>query len=205
MAGELYHLIGIWRGMAAVVREILEALALAIVVFIIIQASAQNFRVEGSSMAPTLEGQQYLLVNKLAYFKFDVERFSRTIPFWQVEKSNESRPFGSPRFGEIIVFRFPGEPRRDFVKRVIGLPGDRIEIVDGRVTINGAVYTEPYVNGPFSTNMASMTMQEGEYFVMGDNRAHSNDSRSWGPVPEKNVVGKVWLVYWPFSEMGVPR
>ncbi|MYC31033.1 MAG: signal peptidase I [Chloroflexi bacterium] len=191
--------------MSAVVREILEALALAIVVFILIQASAQNFRVEGSSMAPTLEGQQYLLVNKLAYFNFDVERFSRIIPFWKVDKSSESRPFRSPRFGEIIVFRFPGEPKRDFVKRVIGLPGDRIEIVDGRVAINGAVYSEPYVNGPFSTNMASITMKEGEYFVMGDNRAHSNDSRSWGPVPEKNVVGKVWLVYWPFSEVGVPR
>ena len=205
MAGELYHIVGLWRGMSAVVREILEALALAIVVFILIQASAQNFRVEGSSMAPTLEGQQYLLVNKLVYFRFDVERFSRTIPFWEVDKSSESRPFRSPRFGEIIVFRFPGEPRRDFVKRVIGLPGDSIEIVDGRVIINGAAFSEPYVNGPFSTNMASMTMKEGEYFVMGDNRAHSNDSRSWGPVPEKNVVGKVWLVYWPFSEMGVPR
>ena len=77
--------------------------------------------------------------------------------------------------------------------------------MDGRVSINGAVYSEPYVNGPFSTNMASMTIEEGEYFVMGDNRAHSNDSRNWGPVPERNVVGKVWLVYWPFSKVGMPR
>lgn len=191
--------------MTAVLREILEALALAVVVFILIQASAQNFRVEGSSMAPTLEGQQYLLVNKLVYFKFDTERFSRIIPFWKVDKSNVSSPFRPPRFGEIIVFRFPGEPNRDFVKRVIGLPGDEVEIVDGIVKINGATYHEPYLNAPFADNMAPQQMKEREYFVMGDNRSHSNDSRNWGPVPEENVVGKVWLIYWPFSQVGMPR
>ena len=191
--------------MNAVLREILEALALAIVVFIVIQASAQNFRVEGSSMAPTLEGQQYLLVNKLVYFKFDTERFSRIIPFWEADESNVSSPFRQPRFGEIIVFHFPREPKRDFVKRVIGLPGDAVEIVDGKVKVNGAIYHEPYLNATFSDNMAPVTLQDREYFVMGDNRSHSNDSRNWGPVPEENVVGKVWLIYWPFSEVGVPR
>ena len=193
------------QGMTAVMREILEAMALAIIVFLVIQASAQNFRVEGSSMSPTLEGRQYLLVNKLVFFKFDVERFSRIIPFWKVEDSRVSHPVRPPRFGEIIVFRFPGEPDRDFVKRVIGLPGDEIEIVEGQVKINGFVYNEPYLNGPFNYNMDPRRMSEGEYFVMGDNRSHSNDSRNWGPVPEENVVGKVWLVYWPFSQLGVPR
>ena len=191
--------------MTSVLREILEALALAIVVFILIQASAQNFRVEGSSMAPTLEGQQYLLVNKLVYFKFDVERFSRIVPFWRVDKSDASRPFRPPRLGEIIVFHFPGEPRRDFVKRVIGLPGDKVEIVDGMVLVNDAVQTEPYLEEPFTDTMPPRRMEEGEYFVMGDNRSHSNDSRNWGGVPEDNVVGKVWLIYWPFPEFGVPR
>ena len=191
--------------MTSVLREILEALALAIVVFILIQASAQNFRVEGSSMAPTLEGQQYLLVNKLVYFKFDVERFSRIVPFWRVDKSDASRPFRPPRLGEIIVFHFPGEPRRDFVKRVIGLPGDKVEIVDGMVLVNDAVQTEPYLEEPFTDTMPPRRMGEGEYFVMGDNRSHSNDSRNWGGVPEDNVVGKVWLIYWPFPEFGVPR
>ncbi len=191
--------------MTSVLREILEALALAIVVFILIQASAQNFRVEGSSMAPTLEGQQYLLVNKLVYFTFDVERFSRVVPFWSVDKSDVSRPFRPPRLGEIIVFHFPGEPQRDFVKRVIGLPGDKVEIVDGKVLVNDSVHTEPYLNEPFNGNMAARRMGEDEYFVMGDNRSHSNDSRNWGGVPEDNVVGKVWLIYWPFPEFGVPR
>ena len=191
--------------MTSVLREILEALALAIVVFILIQASAQNFRVEGSSMAPTLEGQQYLLVNKLVYFTFDVERFSRVVPFWNVDKSEVSRPFRPPRLGEIIVFHFPGEPQRDFVKRVIGLPGDKVEIVDGMVLVNDSVRTEPYLNEPFDGNMAARRMGENEYFVMGDNRSQSNDSRNWGGVPEDNVVGKVWLIYWPFPEFGVPR
>ena len=191
--------------MTSVMREILEALALAIVVFILIQASAQNFRVEGSSMAPTLEGQQYLLVNKLVYFTFDVERVSRILPFWQVDKSEVSRPFRPPRLGEIIVFHFPGEPQRDFVKRVIGLPGDKVEIVDGTVLVNDAVFDEPYLNAPFADNMAARQMGQDEYFVMGDNRSHSNDSRNWGGVPEDNVVGKVWLIYWPFPEFGMPR
>ena len=191
--------------MAAVVREISEALVLAVVVFILIQASAQNFRVEGSSMSPTLEGQQYLLVNKLVYSRFDQERLSRIIPFWRVDPSTESHTFRSPRFGEIIVFHFPEEPRRDFVKRVIGVPGDEVEIVNGKVQINGLTYLEPYIRDAGSTTFPAQRLGEKEYFVMGDNRPHSNDSRSWGPVPEDNIVGKVWLVYWPFSSVGPPR
>lgn len=191
--------------MTAVMREILEAAALAVVVFILIQASAQNFRVEGSSMSPTLEGQQYLLVNKLVYFKLDTARLSGLVPFWKVDESTPSHAFRPPKFGEIIVFRFPNEPNRDFVKRVIGLPGDIVEIVDGEVKINGAVYREPYLKENFSYNMAAQHLQEGEYFVMGDNRSHSNDSRNWGPVPQENVVGRVWLIYWPFADFGLPR
>ena len=106
---------------------------------------------------------------------------TRIVPFWEVDNSTVSRPFRSPRLGEIIVFRFPGEPRRDFVKRVIGLPGDEVAIVEGRVIVNGTVYSEPYLNEAFVYNMAPLRMKEREYFVMGDNRAHSNDSRNWGP------------------------
>ena len=191
--------------MTTVWREILEALALSVVVFILLQSVAQNFRVEGSSMSPTLEGRQYLLVNKLAYSKFDYERFSRIVPLWKADPEETSRPFRYPTFGEIIVFEYPGAPGRDFVKRVIGLPGEEVAIVDGQVLVNGVVHDEPYLREPFSGNMSPLLLDEGEYFVMGDNRAHSNDSRNWGPVPAENVVGKVWLVYWPFDDMGVPE
>ena len=192
--------------MPAVIREILEALTLALIVFIIIQASAQNFRVEGSSMSPTLEGQQYLLVNKLVYARFDQERFSRIIPFWQVDKSTESLSFRSPWRGEIIVFNFPGEPRRDFVKRVIGTPGDEVEIRNGEVRVNGGILRESYLQDQDkgSDNMPPVLLAENQYFVMGDNRRHSNDSRDWGPVPEDNILGKVALVYWPFANWGTP-
>ena len=131
--------------------------------------------------------------------------FSRIVPFWQVEKSDVSRPFRPPRLGEIIVFRFPGEPKRDFVKRVIGRPGDKVEIVDGTVLVNDAVHREPYLREPFTEDMSPRRMGQDEYFVMGDNRSHSNDSRNWGAVPGENVVGKVWLIYWPFAKFGVPR
>ena len=190
--------------MTQVLREIVEALALAIVVFVLIQACAQNFRVEGTSMAPTLEGHQYLLVNKLAYLTFDVDRISSIVPFWKTNQAEVRRPFGQPQMGEIIVFRYPGEPRRDFVKRVIGLPGDTVAIVNGTVLVNNIVHPEPYLRQYFTDNMPPHQLSAGEYFVMGDNRSHSNDSRNWGGVPEENVVGRVWLVYWPFEEFGRP-
>ena len=180
-------------------------MALALAVFILIQVSLQNFRVEGSSMSPSLEGRQYLLVNKLIYQRFDLERFSRTIPFWTLPESRPEHIFRPPTYGEIIVFHFPNEPGRDFVKRVIGLPGDEVGIVDGRVKRNGYGLLEPYLPERSSGNMALRVLDEGEYFVMGDNRQHSNDSRNWGPVPEENIVGKVWVVYWPFSAFGAPR
>ena len=191
--------------MSAILREILEAVALALVVFILIQVSLQNFRVEGSSMSPALEGRQYLLVNKLIYQRFDLERFSRTIPFWKLPESRPSHLFRPPTYGEIIVFHFPNEPRRDFVKRVIGLPGDEVEIVDGKIRRNGYGLVEPYLRRGGSGDMAPRVLAEDEYFVLGDNRQQSNDSRNWGPVPEENIVGKVWVVYWPFSAFGVPR
>ncbi len=178
---------------------------MALLLFAVIQASAQNFRVEGSSMSPTLEERQYLLVNKLIYFRLDFDRLSRIIPLWKAEDSVVRQPFRSPEMGDIIVFQFPGEPRRDYVKRVIALPGDRVEIVDGTVLVNDAARSEPYLDQPFAESMPARQMSGGEYFVMGDNRSHSNDSRNWGGVPEENVVGKVWFIYWPFSEMKVPQ
>jgi signal peptidase I len=185
--------------MSSVVREFLEAILLALLVFLVIQTSIQNFRVEGSSMHPTLEGGQYLLINKLVYFRIDQERLSRIIPFWKVAESTENFAVHPPQRGEVIVFAFPRDPTRDFVKRVIGVPGDRVEIREGTVFVNGEALDEPYITDHDSSDMREMTLQDKQYFVLGDNRRGSNDSRNWGPVPEENILGKVWIIYWPLS------
>ena len=195
--------------MSGVVREFLEAVLLALVVFLFIQTSVQNFQVEGSSMRPTLEGGQYLLVNKLVYFKIDQERLSRIIPFWRVSDIRESFAVHPPEPGEVIVFRFPDSSpdnrKRDFVKRVIGVPGDRISIKEGTVWLNGKAIPEPYITAPDTTDMSERRLGRKEYFVLGDNRRGSSDSRTWGPVPEENILGKVWIVYWPLSNWTLLR
>jgi signal peptidase I len=184
---------------SSILREIVEAILLAMVVFVVIQTSIQNFRVEGSSMRPTLEGGQYLLVNKLVYLKLDQERLSRVVPFWKVESSQESFAVHPPQPGEVIVFHYPGDTSRDFVKRVIGVPGDRVEIRRGTVYVNGEPLAEPYITVQDTSDMNQVVLKEKEYFVLGDNRRGSNDSRSWGPVPENLILGKVWIVYWPLA------
>ncbi|HZA24797.1 MAG TPA: signal peptidase I [Dehalococcoidia bacterium] len=189
--------------MSSIVREFLEAVVLALVVFLVIQTSIQNFKVEGSSMHPTLEGGQYLLVNKLVYFRIDKERLSRIIPFWKVDDTEQSFAVHPPLRGEVIVFHFPRDPSRDFVKRVIGLPGDRVRIHNGTVYVNGLALNESYLTSQDTSNMDQVFLREGEYFVLGDNRRGSNDSRNWGPVPEENILGKVWIIYWPLSKWGL--
>ena len=185
--------------MSGVAREFLEAVLLALIVFLVIQTSVQNFRVEGSSMHPTLEGGQFLLVNKVVYFKIDQERLSRIIPFWGVNDTQESFAVHAPERGEVIVFRFPKDETRDFVKRVIGIPGDRISIKEGTVSVNGTALSEPYITVHDTSNMSERKMGRKEYFVLGDNRSGSIDSRKGWNVPEENILGKVWIVYWPLS------
>ena len=187
--------------MSRVVREIAEALFLALIVFMVIQVSVRNFRVDGSSMLPTLQGGQYLLVNKLVYFKIDTSRLSRVIPFWKQDTPSSHFAIHAPKQGEVVVFRFPRDPSKDFVKRVIGLPEEEVEIRRGSVYINGSMIEEPYLTSRDNSTFSPTRLDEGEYFVMGDNRRSSNDSRTWGAVPEANLLGKVWVVYWPFSQL----
>ena len=185
--------------MSGVAREFLEAVLLALVVFLFLQTSVQNFKVDGPSMNPTLEDGQFLLVNKAVYFKIDQERLSRIIPFWRVNHTRESFAVHPPKRGEVIVFRFPRDETRDFVKRVIGVPGDRISIKDGTVSVNGTALSEPYITVHDTSNMSERKMGRKEYFVLGDNRPGSTDSRKGWNVPEENILGKVWIVYWPLS------
>lgn len=187
--------------MSHVVRELVEAVLLALVVFLILQSSVRNFRVDGSSMRPTLEGGQYLLVNKLVYLQLDTQRLSRMVPFWKARTSSERFAIHPPKRGEVIVFHFPRDPSKDFVKRVIGLPGEEVAVRQGVVHINGAPLEEPYLTARDNSTAQPLRLGEKQYYVLGDNRRSSNDSRTWGAVPEENLLGKVWLVYWPFSEI----
>ena len=187
--------------MDRVFRELLEAVILAMIVFLLIHTSIRNFKVEGSSMNPTLESGQHLIVNKLVYSQIDTERLSRIIPFWKAETRKTRYAIHPPKRGEVIVFHFPRDPSKDFVKRVVGLPGEHIEIREGRVYIDGEVLPEPYLEREDTSRVGPLVLREKEYFVLGDNRRSSNDSRIWGPVSEAYLVGKVWFVYWPFSKV----
>ena len=192
--------------MKSLFREILDALVLSLVVFLLIQVTIQNFKVEGASMYPTLKSGQYVLVNKLAYANLNQVRLSKLIPFWNVTNLKDNRNLRSPARGEIIVFRFPDHNpdnrKRDFVKRVIAVPGDKIAIISGVVWVNDKSIQEGYLEYRDTFNMDERILKETDYFVLGDNRTGSNDSRAWGPVPEVNILGKVWSVYWPLTDWG---
>ena len=187
--------------MARVGREVIEAVLLAVVVFMLLQTTVRNFKVDGSSMDPTLENGQYLLVNRLVYLRIEMDRFSSIVPFWQAEEDSVRYAIHPPERGEVIVFEvpdsIPSNSKKDFVKRVIGLPGETIDVKDGVPFVDGVVLEEPYLTTKDHSNGRKVELGAGEYYVMGDNRAHSNDSRRWGAVPEENLRGKVWMIYWP--------
>jgi len=149
--------------------QVLAVILIAIGVFLLLRATVQSFVVVGSSMEPSFENGQRLLVNKVVYRLRD------------------------PQIGEVIVFHPPTGKQVDFIKRIIALPGDEIEIREGTVYVNDLALDEPYINSPPSYNLAEEEIPDGEYFVLGDNRNNSNDSHSWGTVPRENIIGKVCL------------
>ena len=190
----------------ALVRELIETVILALVIFLALRFSVQNYRVEGPSMQPTLFGGQHLMVNRLVYLRFDPRDLPSFLPFVDDGAERDLFPFHPPHRGEIVVFRFPDETR-DFVKRVIGVPGDTVQIEEGQVFLNGQPLDEPYVARRGGRDMDAITVTGGSYFVLGDNRARSDDSRprlgssdGWRPVPAENVVGRVWFRYWPLAQ-----
>ena len=171
--------------MRTLVRETLQVILLALVIFFSIHFMIQNFRIDGTSMEPNLHNSEYVIVNKTAYW------------------------FGhNPQRGDVIVFQAPDQPQNDRVKRVIGLPGETVEVTpDGTVYItdingNRSILEEPYVATHHSGTSGTWTVPEGEYFVMGDNRSVSYDSREGGPVPRNKIIGKAWLIVWPLHDWG---
>ena len=192
---------GSWsRSLRALIRELFETVILALLIFLGLQFSVQTYRVEGSSMTPTLDEGQYLIVNKLVYFNIDPRDLTTLLPFVDIDRDEPPFfPFHRPHRGEIVIFRFPQDPSRDFVKRVIGVPGDKVEMRQGEVFVNDVRLDEPYITRRSSTSMEPLFVPSDSYFVLGDNRVLSNDSRTWGPVPADNIKGKAWVTYWPLD------
>ena len=186
------------------VRESFETIILALLVFMALHLSIQNYKVEGPSMEPTLNQNEYLIVNKLVYLRFDPAEVFDALPFYDGGTGEADRyVFHPPVRGEVVVFRSPRDQERDFVKRVIGLPGDTVEIVNGTVYVNGLQLLEPYLDRKDNTTMSPVKVEPGTVFVLGDNRGSSNDSRSWGPVPTENLIGRAWMRFWPLDHLGV--
>lgn len=189
-----------------VIREIVETLLLALLVFLAVRASFQNFKVDGESMMPTLHNGQFMIVNKIEFAQVDVGQLSRFIPFLNASPHEKRSVFHGPSRGDIIVLVNPQDPSIDLVKRVIGLPGETLQIVDGHVYINGHLLIEPYIKQPWGGTTPRITIPPDRYFVMGDNRTNSLDSRSpqVGLIPRDNVIGKAMLTYWPLGRFGLP-
>lgn len=160
-------------------REMVETLLLAFVLFVIINFLTARVRVDGPSMEPSYYHNNRVVVLKVAYTLGDIQR------------------------GDVIVFPAPPNPAEDYIKRVIGLPGDEVMVVDGIVYVNNQPLEEPYINAKPLNSMRPMTVPEGMVFVMGDNRNVSSDSRSWGPLPIEDIIGKAVFVYWPFERIGL--
>lgn len=166
--------------------DIIETGVIALSIFIIVYLFIfQPHEVKGNSMHPSFEHADFLLTDKISY------------------------RFNNPQRGDVIVFKAPLNTQFDYIKRIIGLPGENIAVREEQIYINGKKLEESYLPDDFSTrsgrflkNDQTANIPLGEYFVMGDNRNHSSDSRDWGTIPRENIVGKVWLRYWPLDRFG---
>lgn len=158
--------------------EVLQTVLIALGLFLVVNLVTARIRVEGNSMEPSLHDGEFVVVNRLSLM-------------WE-----------EPSRGDIVVFHFPLDPTRRYIKRVIGLPGDVVSVQDGEVFINGTKLDEPYVAAP-PTYTGEWAVGEEEVFVLGDNRNYSSDSQNWGNLSQHAIIGKAVLVYWPPTEIGL--
>lgn len=167
-----------WPDLRVWLRDIVISVAIAAVIITFLY---QPVKVEGTSMLPRLEDQERIFINKFVY-RFD-----------SIEQ------------GDIVVFRYPWDTSKSYIKRVIGLPGDTVEIRGGEVLVNGAGVEEPYLREEYrdEASHGPVVVEDGEYYVLGDHRNTSNDSRSWGTVPQSFIIGKAVFAYWPPERFGV--
>ena len=189
-------------GAREVIRELVHTALASLAVFLCIHFSIENFRVDGFSMTPTLIDGQHMIANKLIYSRIDRGALTGLIPFVPDSRNRDALfAFHPPERGDIVIFLHPRDTSRALVKRVIGLPGDVIEIEDGQVIRNGERLEEPYVVHSDTRSFAPVVVSDGSYYALGDNRLVSSDSRDWGPAPEEHIIGRAWLSYWPLDRI----
>jgi len=162
-------------------REVVITVAIAVAVFFSLRLTVQSYTVVMSSMEPNFQQGECIMVSKVAYHS------------------------SGPQRGDVIIFNPPFESEFPYIKRVIGLPGDTVEIKDEKVFINGTALDEPYIMAPPDYTMSTVQVPENECFVLGDNRNNSNDSHNGWLVPRDNIIGKAWFIYWPPSKLGVVK
>jgi signal peptidase I len=193
---------GSYQGVGSFILEIVKIVALAFIIIVPIRVFLfQPFFVQGASMEPTFENGQYLIINELGFKEtnigFNSKNFFKVSAFREIKRQRA------------IVFRYPLEPGKFFIKRIIGLPGEKVQIRNSEVTIfnadhpNGLVLDErEYLSsGQKTSGDVSVTLAQDEYFVMGDNRMFSSDSRSWGPIKKSDIIGEVALRAWPLNKI----
>ena len=170
--------------LGAFFMDILEVIVLAVGIFLIVYLLIlRPHKIKGQSMHPNFPDGEYLLTEKVSYYRKDPQR------------------------GDVVVFK-PPISEDEFIKRVIGLPGETISVSGGKVYVNNQELKEDYIDvytapGAFLADGQTYTVPNGYYFVMGDNRPHSSDSRAWGPITKKVITGKAWLIYFPFNLTGI--
>jgi len=164
-----------WRSL---LREIVETVLLTVLIYVSVNFATGRFKVEGSSMEPSFHPEQYVLVDKISY------------------------RLRAPQRGDVVIFHYPQATERDFIKRIIGLPGETVDIHGGAVQINGQPLTEPYISAPPGYSN-KWVLEADQYFVLGDNRNSSSDSHSWGPLAQHYMIGRAVLVYWPPQQWGL--
>lgn len=163
------------------VRELVETVVLSLIIFLLIRQVVQNYRIENHSMEPSFYEGQFVLVNKVAYW------------------------FGEPTRGDVVVFHNPRNTNEDYIKRIIGIPGDTVEVRDQTVFVNGLPLPEefPHRAIPPGEYGGPFVVGDEQLFVMGDNRPNSSDSRVFGPIDQDLVVGQAWLRIWPLNTFGI--
>ncbi len=162
------------------IREMAEVVVIALVLaFLIKTFVVGNFWIPSESMLPTIEVNDKVIVTNFSYW------------------------FEEPQRGDVIVFKYPLDTKKDYIKRCIGLPGETVEFKDSKLYINGSLIAEPYLpDGLEFEDYGPVTVPDGQYFMCGDNRNNSSDSRAWGFLDEKLIIGKAQVIYWPFARWG---